>query len=83
MPGGRPVAWLVTALATGWSVLATVCLLGPGLGTADPDAALPAGFEGQRWQFELVVLTPIAVTVLSCTTYFAYRAFRDQRSSRT
>jgi amino acid transporter len=79
VPGGRPVAWLVTGLATGWSLLATVCLLWPGVGTANPDAALPPGFEGQRWQFELVVLTPIAVTVLSCGACFAYRACRERR----
>jgi amino acid transporter len=76
VPGGRPGARLIQALATGWSVLAAVCLLWPGLGTAKPDAALPPGFEGQRWQFELVVLVPIAVTVLSCVAYIAYRAFR-------
>jgi len=53
-----------------------MCLLGPDLGTAKPNAALPSAFEGQRWQFELVVLTPIAFTVLSCAAYFAYRAWR-------
>jgi hypothetical protein len=38
-PGGPAVAWLITILATGWSLLVTACLLWPGLGTADPDAA--------------------------------------------
>ena len=46
VPGGPACAWLITVLATGWSLLATACLLWPGLGTADPDASLPAGFEG-------------------------------------
>jgi glutamate:GABA antiporter len=41
-PGGPAGAWLITILATGWSLLVTACLLWPGLGTADPDAALPA-----------------------------------------
>ena len=34
VPGGVRIAWLVTGLATGWSLLAAVCLLWPGLGTA-------------------------------------------------
>jgi amino acid transporter len=68
-PGGRPGAWLITVLATGWSLLVTACLLWPGLGTADPDAALPAGFEGQRLQFELLVLAPLATVVAACTVF--------------
>ena len=68
-PGGRPGAWLITILATGWSLLVTACLLWPGLGTADPDAALPAGFEGQRLQFELLVLAPLATVVAACTVF--------------
>jgi amino acid transporter len=69
VPGGAAVAWLITALATGWSLLATTCLLWPGVGMADPDAALPAGFEGERLQFEMLVLTPIAFVLLACTAY--------------
>jgi amino acid transporter len=68
-PGGRPAAWLITALATGWSLLVTACLLWPGLGTADPDASHPAGFEGQRLQFELLVLAPLAAVVAACTAF--------------
>jgi hypothetical protein len=56
-------------LATGWSLLVTACLLWPGLGTADPDAALPAGFEGQRLQFELLVLAPLAVVFVAGTVF--------------
>jgi amino acid transporter len=68
--GGLGVAWLISIVATGWSLLVTLCLLWPGLGTGDPDAALPAGFEGQRLQFELLVLTPVAlVAVLACVFY--------------
>jgi amino acid transporter len=69
VPGGRPVAWLVTLLSAGWSLLAAACLLWPGLGTAHPDAALPAGFEGERAAFELMVLTPIAAVVLVATAH--------------
>jgi hypothetical protein len=70
-PGpGRPGrAWLITVLATGWSLLVTACLLWPGLGTAVPDASLPAGFEGQRLQFELLVLAPLAAVVAACTVF--------------
>jgi amino acid transporter len=68
-PGGRPVAWLIAILATGWSLLATACLLWPGLGTGDPEAALPAGFEGQRLRFELLVLVPLAVVVAACALF--------------
>jgi glutamate:GABA antiporter len=76
-PGGRPAAGLITALATGWSLLVTACLLWPGLGTADPDASLPAGFEGQRLQFELLVLAPLAAVVAACTVFH----FASRRSS--
>jgi len=69
VPGGPAVAWLITLLATGWSLLVTLCLLWPGVGTANPNAALPAGFEGERLQFELLVLTPIALVVLACTVH--------------
>ena len=68
-PGGTGVAWLITALSTGWSLLAAACLLWPGVGTRDPDAALPAGFHGQRLSFELIVLTPLAIVVVACTLY--------------
>lgn len=65
-PGGRAGA---TVLATGWSLLVTACLLWPGLGTAVPGASLPAGFEGQRLQFELLVLAPLAAVVAACTVF--------------
>jgi amino acid transporter len=70
VPGGARTAWLVAGLATGWSLLAAVCLLWPGLGTADPDAALPAGFASQRGQFELLVLVPIGAVITVTTAYY-------------
>ena len=81
VPGGTGIAWLVASLATGWSVLAAICLLWPGLGTADPDAALPAGFASQRGQFELLILTPIAAVVAAVTAY--HLAARRGRRGRT
>jgi amino acid transporter len=68
-PGGLVGAWLITVLTTGWSILATFCLLWPGLGTADPDASLPAGFDGRRAEFELLVLTPTIAVVLVTICY--------------
>jgi amino acid transporter len=70
VPGGARTAWLVAGLATGWSLLAAVCLLWPGLGTADPDAALPAAFASQRGQFELLVLVPIGAVIAATTAYY-------------
>ena len=64
VPGGMAAATLVTAAATGWSLLATVSLLWPGVATADPDAALPAGFAGDRLTFELMVLVPLIVVAV-------------------
>lgn len=75
--GGRPVAWLITALATGWSMLAALCLLWPGFGTPRPDAALPLGFAGDRMGFELLVLGPIALLLIVHTCfYIAHNARR-------
>jgi glutamate:GABA antiporter len=60
--GGNGVAWAVSILATGWSLLVAVCLLWP--------TALPDGFEGQRLEFELLVLAPVvAVAALGCLFY--------------
>ena len=36
--GGLGGAWLISIVATGWSLLVAVCLLWPGFGTADPNA---------------------------------------------
>ena len=55
------MAALVTVAATGWSLLAVISLLWPGFGTARPDDALPAGFDGDRLGFELMVLVPLIV----------------------
>ena len=83
VPGGVRMAWLVTGLATGWSLLAAVCLLWPGLGTADPDAALPAGFASQRGQFELLVLIPIGAVIGVTTVYYlaTRRRSRDRQAA--
>ncbi len=71
VPGRPAVAWALAALATGWSLLATVCLLWPGAGTADPDSHLPAGFAGERLLFEVLTLTPVLAVVGAVGLYVA------------
>ncbi len=78
VPGGVAVAWVLSALATGWSLLVAVCLLWPGFGTAHPDAHLPAGFEGARVEFEALTLVPVIVVVMLVAGYFAVLAPRDR-----
>ena len=69
VPGGAVGAWLVTILATAWSLLATICLLWPGFGTTHPDDHLPAGFEGQRVEYELLTIAPILVVIAAVAAY--------------
>jgi glutamate:GABA antiporter len=61
VPWGDTGALLISALTFGWAALATGALLWPGLGQAHPDASLPAGFGGERLQFELSQFIPLAV----------------------
>ena len=70
-PGGMPGAWLITGLATVWSVFASVSLLWPGLGLDTPDAALPPGFAGRREEFEFMVLAPLVGLVLVWLVFLA------------
>ncbi len=69
VPGGAPVAWALTLLATAWSLLVAACLLWPGFGTAHPDDHLPSGFEGQRLQFEVLTLVPLLLVVVAVAAY--------------
>jgi len=71
VPGGLSAAWAVSIVATGWSLLAAVCLLWPGFGTLDADAALPPGFAGDRLDFELLVLVPIGLLLAVHTCIYA------------
>lgn len=80
VPGGLPVAWLVTGLATGWSLLAALCLLWPGFATPSPDAALPLGFAGDRSGYELLVLGPL---VLLLVVHTACYLTQDSRGAGT
>lgn len=71
-PGGMVAAWAISIVSTGWALLAAICLLWPGFGTADPDAALPAGFEGDRATFELLVLIPVVAVLPLCALLYAF-----------
>lgn len=79
VPGGQRVAVVLTALSTGWSLLAVICLLWPGAGTATPDAYLPAGFEGQRAQFQALVIAPIVAVVVAVAAYHLWSARRARQ----
>jgi amino acid transporter len=65
VPGGMPMAWIVSGLCTFWAILASVVLIYPGLGTnwfgqhGNPDDSLPSGFT--RGQFELSQIIPLAI----------------------
>ena len=79
VPGGLPVAVLVTVLAAGWSLLATVFLLWPGAGLPVPDDALPAGFAGDRTTFELLVVSPVLAVVALASGWHLLRRVRTGR----
>ena len=66
VPGGLATAWVISIVSTAWALLATICLLWPGFASSNPDASLPAGFEGQRATFELLVLCPVALVLPIC-----------------
>jgi hypothetical protein len=51
-------------LTTAWAAFTTIAIVYPGIGTAAPDSSLPSGFTGQRLQYELSQLIPLAVMVL-------------------
>ncbi len=71
VPGGRTGAAIASGLATCWVLLAIVAALWPGIGQANPDAALPAGFEGRRLEFTLTELVPLAVFLGLGLLFFA------------
>jgi amino acid transporter len=82
VPGGMAVAVGISIVTTAWSLLVAVCLLWPGFGTPDPDAALPAGFAGERALFETAVLVPIVALVLLHTGFYLLQQGRRTRRRR-
>jgi amino acid transporter len=80
-PGGRAGAVAITIVTVGWALVAATCLLWPGFGTADPDAALPPAFAGDRLQFELLVLAPIVAVVAACAAFQVLARHRERAAS--
>jgi amino acid transporter len=78
-PGGTAVAWLIAAMATLWTLVALVCVLWPGVGAADPDAALPAGFEGRRGEFELLAAAPTLAVLVAFGGHALWQHLRSPR----
>ena len=82
VPGGPVGAWLLTILATGWSLLATICLLWPGFGTARPNDHLPAGFAGARLEYEVLTLAPVLGVVAAVAGYVFLRPTRPADAAK-
>ncbi len=80
IPGGSTGAWLCSTVATAWVVFAVLAVLWPGLGTPDPDAALPDGFAGDRLGFVLTELVPLAV-LLAAALAFSCLGRRSNQTS--
>jgi glutamate:GABA antiporter len=70
VPWGNGGALLFSVLTFGWAALATVALLWPGFGQSNPDASLPSGFEGQRWQYEASQLIPLAFFIVLGVVFY-------------
>ncbi len=64
IPGGTVGLWVVGILTTAWAAFTTVAIIYPGIGTADPNSSLPSGFAGERLQYTLSQVIPLAVMVL-------------------
>lgn len=71
LPFGNTGAWVCGLLGGLWAVFGTLVLVWPGLGTGHPDASLPEGFAGQRAQYELTQLLPMAAIVLLGLVFYA------------
>ena len=82
-PAARPAPSSSAALATASVAVAVAALAWPGIGTGDPDAALPAGFAGERALFEVCELVPLgALVVLGFAVRAAGAHGRDAAASR-
>jgi glutamate:GABA antiporter len=80
IPGGIAGLWVAGILTTAWAALTTVAIIWPGIGTSDPNASLPSGFAGQRLQYTLSQVIPLAVmVVLGLLLYALGRRTRQQR----
>ena len=71
IPGGTVGLWVVGILTTAWAAFTTVAIIYPGIGTAHPDNSLPSGFAGERVQYTLSQVIPLAVMVIIGLLFYA------------
>jgi glutamate:GABA antiporter len=71
IPGGTAGLWVAGILTTAWAALTTVAIIWPGIGTPNPDSSLPSGFAGQRTQYTLSQVIPLAVMILIGLLFYA------------
>jgi len=64
IPGGTVGLWVAGILTTAWALFTTIAIIYPGIGTAHPDDSLPSGFAGERLQYTLSQVIPLAVMIL-------------------
>jgi amino acid transporter len=86
VPGGMAGAWICTILPTFWALVATIFLLWPGLGVnwfgvgGNPNDSLASlSFSGERLEYELSQLVPLAIIVaIGVAFYFLGSRTRQQ-----
>jgi amino acid transporter len=86
VPFGNAGAWICGILTAFWAALATVALVWPGFGigwfgtSGSADSALASvNFAGERLQFELSQIIPLAaIVLLGFVFYFSGEATREQ-----
>jgi len=61
VPFGMPGVIVVTIVTTAFALLATLGLLFPGIGSADPDSGLPEGFT--RIEYEVTQFVPLLLFI--------------------
>jgi glutamate:GABA antiporter len=71
IPGGMVGLWVAGILTTAWAAFTTLAVIYPGLGTASPDTSLPSGFAGERMQYTLSQVIPLAVMILIGLGFYA------------
>jgi amino acid transporter len=64
IPGGTAGLWAAGILTTVWAAFTTIAIIYPGIGTSDPDSSLPSGFGGERTQYSLSQVIPLAVMII-------------------
>jgi amino acid transporter len=81
IPGGTIGLWVAGILTTAWAAFTTVAIIYPGIGTASPDDSLPSGFAGERLEYTLSQVIPLAVMILIGLLFYALgRRTRQQDS---